>query len=95
MHNVEREGTSQTAAYVGKEMRTSHDVRHDIRTMIHNNFFPDITPYLRKFAKFLEQVKEVIEEKQDKHKICTDRHRHRSPEYGPGEPRMGKDAPSQ
>ncbi|GFX93529.1 hypothetical protein TNCV_1094691 [Trichonephila clavipes] len=42
--------TGHTAAYLqfGRQLRTSDDIRHDIRQVIDNdNFVPEITPYLK------------------------------------------------
>ncbi|GFT84528.1 uncharacterized protein TNCV_3380361 [Trichonephila clavipes] len=51
--------TGQTAAFLnfGTELRTPSEVVNDIRVVIQNdNFVPEITPYLEKFAKFSTQI---------------------------------------
>ncbi|GFU67888.1 retrovirus-related Pol polyprotein from transposon 412 [Trichonephila clavipes] len=64
--------TGQTAAFLnfGRELRTPSEVVNDIRVVIQNgNFVPEIfVPYLKKFAKFSTQIREVVEEQQDSRK---------------------------
>ena len=70
--------TGHTAAYLqfGRQLRTSDDIRHDIRQVIHNdNFVPEITPYLQKFANSIVDVKDRVEQKQDRQKLNSDRRR--------------------
>ncbi|GFW81334.1 retrovirus-related Pol polyprotein from transposon 412 [Trichonephila clavipes] len=62
------ETTGHTAAYLqfGRQLRTSDDIRHDIRQVIDNdNFVPEITPYLKRFANSILDVKDRVEQKQD------------------------------
>ncbi|GFU93019.1 integrase catalytic domain-containing protein [Trichonephila clavipes] len=40
------------------------------RTII---FVPEITPYLKKFAKFFTQIREVVQEQQDNWKLYADK----------------------
>ncbi|GFX85367.1 hypothetical protein TNCV_4731841 [Trichonephila clavipes] len=82
------ETTGQTAAFLnfGRELRTPSDVLNDIRVVIQNdNFVPEITPYLKKFAKFSTQIREVVEEQQDSRKFYADKKRKAAPTYQPGE----------
>ncbi|GFV27944.1 uncharacterized protein TNCV_1913901 [Trichonephila clavipes] len=59
---------------------------NDIRVVIQNdNFVPEITPYLKKFAKFSTQIREVVEEQQDSRKFYADKKRKTAPAYQPGE----------
>ncbi|GFW80828.1 uncharacterized protein TNCV_3779081 [Trichonephila clavipes] len=44
-----------------------------------------ITPYLKKFAKFSTQIREVVEEQQDSRKFYADKKRKAAPTYQPGE----------
>ncbi|GFW07855.1 transposon Tf2-8 polyprotein [Trichonephila clavipes] len=72
------EATGQTAAYLnfGRELRIPSEVVNDIRVVIQNdNFVPEITPYLKKFAKFSTQIREVVEEQQDSRKFYADKKR--------------------
>ncbi|GFW22859.1 retrovirus-related Pol polyprotein from transposon 412 [Trichonephila clavipes] len=67
-------------------LRTPSEVVNDIRVVIQNdNFVPEITPYLKKFAKFSTQIREVVEEQQDSRKIYADKKRKAAPTYQPGE----------
>ncbi|GFW51222.1 retrovirus-related Pol polyprotein from transposon 412 [Trichonephila clavipes] len=55
--------TGHTAAYLqfGRQLRTSDDIRHDIRQVIDNdNFVPEITPYLQRFANSILDVKDRV-----------------------------------
>ncbi|GFW12873.1 integrase catalytic domain-containing protein [Trichonephila clavipes] len=82
------ETTGQTAAFLnfGRELRTPSEVVNDIRVIIQNDIFvPEITPYLKKFAKFSTQIREVVEEQQDSRKFYTDKKRKAAPTYQPGE----------
>ncbi|GFU86080.1 integrase catalytic domain-containing protein [Trichonephila clavipes] len=80
--------TGQTAAFLNlcRELRTSSEVVNDIRVVIQNdNFVPEITPYLKKFAKFSTQIREAVEEQQDSRKFYADKKRKAAPTYQPGE----------
>ncbi|GFW41656.1 transposon Tf2-11 polyprotein [Trichonephila clavipes] len=67
-------------------LRTPSEVVNDIRVVIQNdNFVPEITPYLKKFAKFSTQIREVVEEQQDSRKFYPDKKRKAAPTYQPGE----------
>ncbi|GFW43502.1 retrovirus-related Pol polyprotein from transposon 412 [Trichonephila clavipes] len=79
--------TGPTAAYLqfGRQLRTSDDIRHDIRQVIDNdNFVPEITPYLKRFANSILNVKDRVEQKQDCQKENFDRRRRRK-YYKPGD----------
>ncbi|GFX57553.1 retrovirus-related Pol polyprotein from transposon 412 [Trichonephila clavipes] len=80
--------TGQTVAFLnfGRELRTPSEVVNDIRVVIQNdNFVPEITPYLKKFAKSSTQIREVVEEQQDSRKFYADKKRKVAPTYQPGE----------
>ncbi|GFX83124.1 transposon Tf2-6 polyprotein [Trichonephila clavipes] len=82
------ETTGQTAAFLnfGRELRPPSEVVNDTRVVIQNdNFVPEITPYLKKFAKFSTQIREVVEEQQDNKKFYADKKRKTTPTYQPGE----------
>ncbi|GFW33280.1 retrovirus-related Pol polyprotein from transposon 412 [Trichonephila clavipes] len=69
LNTAKCETTGQTAAFLnfGRELRTPSEVVNDIRVVIQNdNFVPEIIPYLKKFAKFSTQIREVVEEQQDR-----------------------------
>ncbi|GFS58942.1 uncharacterized protein TNCV_68691 [Trichonephila clavipes] len=88
LNTAKYETTGQTAAFLnfGTELRTLSEVVNDIRVIIQNdNFVPEITPYLKKFAKFSTQIREVIEEQQDSRKFYADKKRKAAPAYPPGE----------
>ncbi|GFX76608.1 retrovirus-related Pol polyprotein from transposon 412 [Trichonephila clavipes] len=64
LNTAKCETTGQTAAFLnfGRELRTPSEVVNDIRVVIQNeNFVPEITPYLKKFAKFSTQIREIVE----------------------------------
>ncbi|GFX18449.1 protein NYNRIN [Trichonephila clavipes] len=49
-----------------RQLRTSDDIRHDIRQVIDNdNFVPEMTPCLKRFANSILDVKDRVEQKQD------------------------------
>ncbi|GFU27707.1 hypothetical protein TNCV_515991 [Trichonephila clavipes] len=88
LNTAKCETTGQTAAFLnfGRELRTPNEVVNDIRVVIQNdNFVPEITPYLKKFAKFSTQIREVVEEQQDSRKFYSDKKRKAAPTYQPGE----------
>ncbi|GFT00038.1 integrin alpha-PS1 [Trichonephila clavipes] len=79
--------TGHAAAYLqfGRQLRTSGDIRHDIRQVIDNdNFVPEITPYLKRFANSILDVKDRVEQKQDCQKENFNRRRRRK-YYKPGD----------
>ncbi|GFT77328.1 transposon Tf2-9 polyprotein [Trichonephila clavipes] len=66
------------AILFGRQLRTSDDIRYDIRQVIDNdNFIPEITPYLKRFANSILDVKDRVEQKQDCQKENFDRRRRR------------------
>ncbi|GFV85079.1 transposon Tf2-9 polyprotein [Trichonephila clavipes] len=72
--------TGHMAAYLqfGRQLRTSDDIRHDIRQVIDNdNFVPEIIPYLKRFANSILDVKDRVEQKQDCRKENFGRRRRR------------------
>ncbi|GFW25907.1 hypothetical protein TNCV_2977411 [Trichonephila clavipes] len=82
------ETTGQTTAFLkfGREFRSPSEVVNNIRVVIqHDNFVPEITPYLKKFNKFSTQIREVAEEQQDSRKFYADKKRKAAPTYQPGE----------
>ncbi|GFX93861.1 retrovirus-related Pol polyprotein from transposon 412 [Trichonephila clavipes] len=88
LNTAKCETTGQTAAFLnfGRELRTPSEVVNDILVVIQNdNFMPEITPYLKKFAKFSTQIREVVEEQQDSRKFYADKKRKAAPAYQPGE----------
>ncbi|GFV88063.1 uncharacterized protein TNCV_3242131 [Trichonephila clavipes] len=69
-----------------RELRTPSEVVNDILVVIQkDNFVPEITPYLKKFAKFSTQIREVVEEQQDSRKFYAYKKRKTAPAYQPGE----------
>ncbi|GFW36985.1 CCHC-type domain-containing protein [Trichonephila clavipes] len=56
-----------------------------LRVKMNDNFVPEINPYLKKFAKFSTQIREVVEEQQDSRKFYADKKRKAAPTYQPGE----------
>ncbi|GFU86090.1 uncharacterized protein TNCV_3937591 [Trichonephila clavipes] len=87
MNTSVRSTTGHTAAYLqfGRQLRTSDDIRHDIRQVIDNdNFVSEIIPYLKIFANSILDVKERVEQKQDCQKENFDRRRRRK-YYKPGD----------
>ncbi|GFW23335.1 hypothetical protein TNCV_3804341 [Trichonephila clavipes] len=65
------------AAYLqfGRQLRTSDDIRHDFRHVIDkDNFVPEITPYLKRFANsILDVLEDRVGQKQDCQKENFDR----------------------
>ncbi|GFX49570.1 integrase catalytic domain-containing protein [Trichonephila clavipes] len=58
LNTAKCETTGQTAAFLNfvRELRTPSEIVKDIQVVIQNaNFVPEITPYLKKFAKFSTQ----------------------------------------
>ncbi|GFX74468.1 transposon Ty3-I Gag-Pol polyprotein [Trichonephila clavipes] len=87
LYTAKYETTGPTAAFLnfGRELRTPSEVVNDIRVVIQNdNFVPEITPYLKKFAKFSTQTREVVEEQHDSRKFYADKKRKAAPTYQPG-----------
>ncbi|KAF8785739.1 Retrovirus-related Pol polyprotein like [Argiope bruennichi] len=81
------ETTNHTAAYLqfGGELRTTDDVTYDLRALIDNdNFVAEITPYLKWFAHLTAEIKNHVEQNQDKRKAYSDRQR-RQVFYKPGD----------
>ncbi|GFV89351.1 retrovirus-related Pol polyprotein from transposon 412 [Trichonephila clavipes] len=89
LNTAKWETTGQTAAFLnfGRELCTPSEVVNDIRVVViqNDNFVPEITPYLKKFAKFSTQIREVVEEQQDSRKFYADKKRKAAPTYQPGE----------
>ncbi|GFV33024.1 retrovirus-related Pol polyprotein from transposon 412 [Trichonephila clavipes] len=88
LNTAKYETIGQTAAFLnfGRELRTASEVVNDIRVVIQNdNFVQETTPYLKKFAKFSTQIREVVEEQQDSRKFYADKKRKTAPTYQPGE----------
>ena len=88
MNSAKCDTTQQTAAFLqfGREMRTLDDVAHDVRSVIENdNFVPEITPYLRRFAKTSKEIKDIVETKQDQRKKYADRKRRSGYQFSPGD----------
>ncbi|GFX78911.1 retrovirus-related Pol polyprotein from transposon 412 [Trichonephila clavipes] len=88
LNTAKCETTGQTAAFLnfGRELRTPSEVVNDIRVVIQNdNFVPEITPYLKKFAKFSTQIREAVEVQQDSRKFYADKKKKAAPVYQPGE----------
>ncbi|GFW70643.1 nuclear receptor coactivator 2 [Trichonephila clavipes] len=88
LNTAKCETTGQTAAFLnfGRELRSPSEVVNDMRVIIQNdNFVPEITPYLKKFAKFSTQIREVVVEQQDSRKFYADKKRKTAPTYQPGE----------
>ncbi|GBM86212.1 hypothetical protein AVEN_239242-1 [Araneus ventricosus] len=87
MNTSKCDTTGHTAAYLqfGRELRTTDDVNHDLRSLIENyNFVAEITPYLKHFARLTPQIRERVEQKQDQRKKYFDKNR-RPIYYQPGD----------
>lgn len=69
--------TGQSAAFLQfkRELKTLDDVRHDIKSVIENDIFLEITPYLKRFARSVQQVRERVELHQNKQKPYADKKR--------------------
>lgn len=67
MNTVKCVRTGQTTAFQQycRESRIIADIRPDIRPVINNDHFvSEIISYLKKFANFTKQVKELVEQEQ-------------------------------
>ncbi|KAF8781604.1 Transposon Tf2-6 polyprotein like [Argiope bruennichi] len=79
--------TGHTPAFLqfGRELRTVDDVVRDFKAVVENdNFVPEITPYLKRFANIMNELRERIEMKQDRRKIYYDKNR-KQVFYSPGD----------
>nr|XP_015913202.1 uncharacterized protein LOC107443754 [Parasteatoda tepidariorum] len=88
LNTAECESTGQSAAFLqfARELRTLDDVKHDIKAVIENdNFVPEITPYLKRFARTVHQVQERVEKHQDKQKKYDDMRRRENPIFNLGD----------
>ncbi|GBM66779.1 hypothetical protein AVEN_74323-1 [Araneus ventricosus] len=62
------------------EFSTVDEVQDDLRSVFLKDIFvPEITPYMKRFSKFMAEAKEVAEMQQDSRKECGDRKRRRAP----------------
>ncbi|GBM38926.1 hypothetical protein AVEN_271041-1 [Araneus ventricosus] len=87
LNTAKCESNNHTAAFLqfGRELRTTDDVAPDLRALIDNdNFVDEITPYLKIFARLIAEIKDHVEQKQDKSKKYYDRRR-RQAFYNPGD----------
>ncbi|GBN77660.1 hypothetical protein AVEN_128465-1 [Araneus ventricosus] len=76
LNTAKSETTNHTAAFLqfGRELRTTDDVTHDLRALIDNDIFVDeIAPYLKRFSRLTAEIKDHVEQKQDKRKMYYDR----------------------
>ncbi|GFW14504.1 retrovirus-related Pol polyprotein from transposon 412 [Trichonephila clavipes] len=88
LNTAKCETTGQKAAFLnfGRELRSPSEVVNDIRVVIQiDNIVPEISPYLKKFAKFSTQIREVVEEQRESRKFYADKKRKAAPTYQPGE----------
>lgn len=88
MNSTVSQATGHSPAYLcfGRELRTPDDVEHDLRTIIDNApFVPQITPYLRTFAKALTKAREVHESQQDHSKEYGDEKRRPGIDFSVGD----------
>ncbi|KAF8795401.1 Gag-Pol polyprotein-like protein [Argiope bruennichi] len=70
---------------LGRELRTVDDVVRDFKAVVENdNFVPEITPYLKRFANFMNELRERIEMKQDRRETYYDKNR-KQVFYSPGD----------
>ncbi|GBM59244.1 hypothetical protein AVEN_205078-1 [Araneus ventricosus] len=87
LNTAKCETTNHTAAVLqfGRELRITDDVTHDLRALIDNDsFVAEITPYLKRFARLTAEIKDHIEQKQDKRIMYYDLRRRQS-FYKPGD----------
>ncbi|XP_041973495.1 uncharacterized protein LOC121729152 [Aricia agestis] len=88
LNSAYNQGTGQTAAYLtfAREMRSPITVHTDLRDIVsQQNFVPQITPYLKEFARILLDVKHRVEEQQDLRKASGDSKRRESPSFAEGD----------
>ena len=64
----------------GRELWTTDDITHDSRSIVENsNFVPEITLYLKKNAKFSQQVKERMEISEDRQNLLANKDLRKTP----------------
>ncbi|GBN40477.1 hypothetical protein AVEN_3763-1 [Araneus ventricosus] len=88
MNTAKCSSTGQTAAFLTfrREPHTVDEVQNDLRSVIlKDTFVSEITPYLKRFSKFMAEAKEVAEMQQDLCKECGHRKRRKAPNYFPGD----------
>lgn len=82
------QSTGHTAAYLNfaREVRTRDDVQNDLRSVaLSENFVPEITQYLVKISETMREVRENIENAQDRSKKYADLKRRPIPEFQLGD----------
>lgn len=82
------ETTGQTPAYLtfARELRSPDDVSHDLRAVIESeNFVPQITPYLKKFATILSESRDRSHIQQDRYKAKADQGRRAAQKFSVGD----------
>lgn len=76
MNTAKCDTASHTAAaypQFGREFMAMDDINHDLRPLIDNNIVTKITPYLKEFVRLTPQIKERVEQRQDKRKEYFDK----------------------
>lgn len=88
MNTATNESTGYTPAYLtfGRNLRSSDDIRNDLRTIANNeNFIPEITPKLIQLSETIKRVQESVERMQNRNQQQSDQNRRPDPGYQPGE----------
>ncbi|GBM88288.1 hypothetical protein AVEN_107833-1 [Araneus ventricosus] len=87
LNTVKCETINHTTAFLQfvRELRTTDDVTHDLRALIdNNNFVAEITAYLKRFARLTAEIRDNVDQNQDKRRMYYDRRR-RQAFYKPGD----------
>lgn len=88
MNSTKCKSTGLTPAYLtfGREIRTCHDVTHDVKEIaIRENFVTEIIPKLVQLTDTLIQTQEINTSSQIKNQILSDKKREEDPKYQPGD----------
>ena len=88
LNTAKSDSTGQSAAFLQfqREFRTLDDVKHDVKIVIENdNFVPEITPYLKRFARNVQQVRKRVKLHEDKQKKYADNKKQQASKFTPGD----------
>lgn len=68
------------------QLHTTDDIINDLGSIVSkDNFVPEITPNLKKFAKISQEIKACLEEKQNKDKYYADKRLRKTAQYKPAD----------
>lgn len=68
------------------QLHTTDDIINDLGSIVSkDNFVPEITPNLKKFANISQEIKACLEEKQNKNKYYADKRLRKTAQYKPAD----------